>query len=199
MAHIGDSTSEGLTSPDYLPDARLRITSQYARVGATVQRMEISGARSLVETWGGEPNGQQVAQQLLGSGYRGCWVLALGTNDTANVAVGSPVSRLDRIRQLMALVNGQPVMWVNVVSLLSSGDYSEANMRLWDRALVQACARYPNLAVYDWAAAARRSWFITDGVHYTSAGYAARSRDIARALAVAFPAGSGHRSSCVVR
>jgi peptidoglycan/LPS O-acetylase OafA/YrhL len=199
VAHIGDSTSEGLTSPDYLPDARLRITAQYARVGATVQRMEISGARSLVETWGGQPNGQQVARRLLGGGYRGCWVLALGTNDTANVAVGSPVSRLDRIRQLMALVQGQPVLWVNVVSLLSSGDYSEANMRLWNRALVQACAMYPNLAVYDWAAAARRSWFIPDGVHYTSAGYAARSRDIARALAAAFPAGSGHRSSCVVR
>jgi peptidoglycan/LPS O-acetylase OafA/YrhL len=199
VAHIGDSTSEGLTSPDYLPDAALRITAQYAKAGATVQRMEISGARSLVETWGGQPNGQQVARQLLARGYRGCWVLALGTNDTANVAVGSPVSRMARIRQLMALVKGQPVLWVNVVSLLSSGDYSEANMRLWNRALVQACAMYPNMAVYNWAAVAKRSWFIPDGVHYTSAGYAARSRDIARAMAAAFPAGRSHRSSCLVR
>ncbi|MEP7026120.1 MAG: SGNH/GDSL hydrolase family protein, partial [Actinomycetota bacterium] len=156
-------------------------------------------ARSLVETWGGQPNGQQVASKLRASGYHGCWVLALGTNDTANVAVGSPVSRADRIRQLMTLVAGQPVLWVNVVSLLPSGAYSEANMRLWDRALVQACARYPNMAVYDWAAAARRSWFISDGVHYTTPGYAARSRDIAQALAAAFPARrGGHRSRCLV-
>ena len=61
-------------------------------------------------------------------------------------------------------------------------------MLLWDRALIQACASYPNMRVYDWAAAAKDSWFISDGIHYTSAGYAARANLIAHALAAAFPA-----------
>ena len=33
VIHIGDSTSEGLVSSDYLPDPALRIEAQYARVG----------------------------------------------------------------------------------------------------------------------------------------------------------------------
>ena len=31
VVHIGDSTSDGLISPDYLPDPRQRIAAQYAR------------------------------------------------------------------------------------------------------------------------------------------------------------------------
>ena len=53
--------------------------------------LQISGARSIVETWEGQPNARTVAEQLTGS-YNGCWVLALGTNDTADVYVGSPVA-----------------------------------------------------------------------------------------------------------
>ena len=44
------------------------------------------------------------------------------------------------------------------------------------------------MRVFNWAAFARRSWFIPDGIHFTSAGYAVRSRLIAGALATAFPA-----------
>ena len=175
VVHIGDSTSEGLISPDYLPNPRQRISAQYARVGVTNFIPEISGARSIVETYAGQPNAHTVAQQLIHQGYHGCWVLALGTNDTADVYVGSQVSLATRIKQLMSLIGNQPVMWVNVISLLASGPYSENNMLLWDRALIQACASYPNMRVYDWAAAAKDSWFISDGIHYTSAGYAARA------------------------
>jgi hypothetical protein len=45
---------------------------------------------------------------------------------------------------------------------------------------------------------ARRKWFISDGIHYTSAGYAARAQQIADALARAFPL-DGHSQGCVVR
>jgi peptidoglycan/LPS O-acetylase OafA/YrhL len=211
VVHIGDSTSDGLISPDYLPNPKERMAAQYARVGVTEFIPEISGARSIVETYDGQPNAYTVAQQLLQRGYRGCWVLALGTNDTADVYVGSPVSLAARIRQMMSLIGDQPVMWVNVKSLLASGPYSEANMLLWNRALIRACAGYPNMRVYDWAAAAKTSWFITDGIHYTSTGYAARAGLIARALAKAFPdrgpaaltgstdqVGDGHPPSCLV-
>ncbi len=187
VVHIGDSTSDGLVSADYLPDARLRIPAQYARVGVARSIMEVSGGRSIVETLLGQPNAYTVAQRLIRDGYHGCWVLALGTNDTADVAVGSNVSNATRIQRMMALIGTQPVLWVNVKSLLASGPYSERDMRGWDQALRQACPRYPNMRVFNWAAVARPPWFIPDGIHYTSAGYAWRSRLIAGALAAAFP------------
>jgi peptidoglycan/LPS O-acetylase OafA/YrhL len=204
VVHIGDSTSDGLISPDYLPDARQRIAAQYSRVGVTTFIPEISGARSIVETYEGYPNAYTVAQQLIRQGYRGCWVLALGTNDTADVAVGSTFSLAYRIKEMMSLIGSEPVMWVNVKSLLDYGPYAESNMLLWNQALIRACASYPNMRVYDWAAAVKDSWYITDGIHYTSAGYAARAHLIAQALARAFPAtgseyATGQPAGCLVR
>jgi len=187
VVHIGDSTSDGLISPDYLPNPRKRIGAQYARVGATRFIPEISGGTSVVETATGGPNAHQVAQQLVGDGYKGCWVLALGTNDTADVAIGSSTGRAARIREMMAVIGRQPVLWVNVKSLVASGPYAESEMQAWDAALLRACAKYPNMRVYDWAAAVKNRWFINDGVHFTSAGYAARAHLIANALAAAFP------------
>jgi hypothetical protein len=189
VVHIGDSTSDGLVLPAYQPDPRLRIAAQYRRVGVSHFVPQVSGARSIVETWHGFPNGYTVAQNMLRRGFHGCWVIALGTNDTADVAVGSLVGLAARITRMMALISPQPVMWVNIVSLLSSGPYSESRMRGWNRALLHACLSYPNMKVYDWAAVAKRQWFINDGIHYTPQGYAARSRMIANALAKAFPAG----------
>jgi lysophospholipase L1-like esterase len=189
VVHLGDSTSDGLVLPAYQPDPSLRIAAQYRRVGVTRFIPEVSGARSIYETWHGFPNGYTVAQQLINQGYSGCWVIALGTNDAADVAVGSAMSMPARINEMMTLIGNEPVMWVNVVSQLSSGPYSESNMQAWDRALLQACPRYPTMRVYDWAAVARPSWFISDGIHYTPQGYAARARGIADALALAFPAG----------
>jgi peptidoglycan/LPS O-acetylase OafA/YrhL len=197
VIHIGDSTSEGLISSDYLPDPAQRIEAQYARVGATLQHYEISGARSIVERYEGKPNAYEVAKRWKLSGYHGCWVLALGTNDTADVYVGSNVGRLARVRQMMSVIGDQPVMWVDVRSLLASGPYSEHNMRLWNQALLQACSRYPNMRVFDWGAVAHNGWFIDDGIHYNTPGYAARSRLIAQALARAFPS-QGHSPGCVV-
>jgi hypothetical protein len=53
------------------------------------------------------------------------------------------------------------------------------------------------MRVFDWASVARDGWFIADGVHYDTPGYAGRSLLIARALARAFPA-SGTRRGCTV-
>ncbi len=197
VVHIGDSTSDGLVSPDYLPNPAQRITAQYARVGATTQYMKIVGGTSIIETLPGTQNAYQMAQGMISQGYHGCWVLALGTNDTADVNVGSSVDRLGRISKMMSLIGNQPVMWVNVKSLLADGPYSRNDMQSWDQALVQACARYPGMRVYDWASEVKDSWFIDDGVHFTSAGYAARGAMIADALARAFPrTGSSH--GCLV-
>jgi len=199
VTYIGDSTSAGMVMPSYLPDPGRRLDAQYARVGVTSQHIEISPARSIVETLSGQSNADEVARQLVTKGFRGCWVIALGTNDTANIYAGSQVGRMARIERMMSVIGNQPVLWVNLKSLLGSGPYSEANMELWDRTLVQACARYPNMRVFDWASVANDSWFISDGLHYTSVGYAQRARLTAASLVDAFPAsGKEGGPGCVV-
>jgi hypothetical protein len=199
VVHIGDSTSEGMISSDYLPDPAQRLVEQYRRVGVRVVHLRITGGTSIVETLPGTVNAYDVARSLRSAGYQGCWVIALGTNDTADIYVGSSISLATRIRRMMSVIGDQPVMWVNAKTLVSSGPYAESNMQLFNQALVQACPRYPNMRVYDWASVAKNRWFIPDGIHYYSPGYAARSHLIADALAEAFPAsGTASDGGCVV-
>jgi peptidoglycan/LPS O-acetylase OafA/YrhL len=197
VVHVGDSTSEGLISTNYLPAPSDRSEAQYARVGATTY-FSISGARSIVETYEGEPNAYEAVQAWKAEGFRGCWVFALGTNDTADVYVGGSVDQLERIEWMMSAVGDEPVLWVNVKSLEMSGPYAAGNMREWNEALREACPRYPNMRVYDWAADVKDAWFIDDGIHFTTPGYRARARLIADALAEAFPAGREPPPGCVV-
>jgi hypothetical protein len=188
VVHIGDSTSVGLISSAFLSDPAQRIDAQYARIGVTDFRDEIKGARSIVERYKGEENADQVATRQRSSGYHGCWVLALGTTDSANIGAGASLSAAARIDRMMAIIGNDPVLWVNVKTLVRSGAWSEPHMAAWDEALTAAAARYPNLEVYDWAAVVEDAWFQRDGIHYTSEGYAQRARLIADALATADPA-----------
>jgi peptidoglycan/LPS O-acetylase OafA/YrhL len=198
VTHIGDSTSEGMVSHDYLPDGSQRLAAQYARVGVRGSHLEITGATSIVETLPGGVDANKVAKRLVSSGYRGCWVIALGTNDSADVYVGSSVSLGQRIDRMMSVIGHHPALWVDAKSRVSNGPYSETNMQRWNTALVQACGRYPNMRVYDWASVVKDRWFIPDGIHYYSPGYAARAHLIADALAKAFPAVGNPPSGCLV-
>ncbi|MEO7398154.1 MAG: hypothetical protein ABIW84_06280 [Ilumatobacteraceae bacterium] len=188
VVHIGDSTSVGLISPSYLPDPALRVDAQYRRVGVTDPRMEISGARSIVETLSGQVNARDTAAAIKATGYEGCWVLALGTTDTANIAAGSGPGRRERIDRMMAVIGDDPVLWVNVRTAVGGDDFwSNANMQLWNQALTAAAPSFPNLHVYDWSAVMNPTWFSGDRIHYTSDGYAQRGRLIADALAAELP------------
>jgi peptidoglycan/LPS O-acetylase OafA/YrhL len=191
VVHIGDSTSEGLVSSDYLPRTKDQIAAQYARVGTTTQHLEVSGARSIYERFEGEPNAEDVGNALKAKGFDGCWVLAMGTNEAANVAAGSSFGYEERIETMMKVADGGPVLWVNVRSLLAEGSpYDNSNMQDWNRALLAACGRHPNMRIYDWAAEVEDSWFVEDGIHFTTPGYRQRSKRIADALLNAFPAGA---------
>jgi len=198
VVHVGDSTSIGLTDPHYLPDPKDRIDSQYGRVGARSVQTDILGARSIVEHYKGQPNAQEAAAKRMDAGYDGCWVLAMGTNEAADVAVGSNVGLDRRIDLLMREIKGQPAMWLTVKTLRPSGPWSEAQMQKWNAALTRACGRYPNMRVYDWAAQVKNAWFIPDGIHFTTPGYRERARRTALALAAAFPAGGGSPAGCLV-
>jgi peptidoglycan/LPS O-acetylase OafA/YrhL len=189
VVHIGDSTSEGLDSAEYLPDPGERIENRYAEVGVKETHMEVQGARSIEERFEGEPNAQEVAEAWKAEGFKGCWVLALGTNEAADVAAGSNVGLTERIEKMMNIIGGEPTLWVNVKTLPDATEfYAEEGMRKWDGELEKACLRYPNMRIYNWAGDVKDSWFINDGIHFTSPGYAARADLIAHALAHAFPA-----------
>jgi hypothetical protein len=187
VAHVGDSTSVDLISPAFLPNPAERIAARYAQVGVRRLLIDASGGRSIVEELPGQLNGYKVASAWRARRYHGCWVFALGTNDAANVAAGSTVGLMARIDQMMAVAHGEPVMWVNTRTQLSSGPYASANERAWDKTLVRALARYPNMRIFNWSAVARRAWFGSDGIHYNSLGCAIRAQAIAEALARAFP------------
>lgn len=189
VIHIGDSTSEGLDDAEYLPIESQRIPARYAEVGAKEVHMQVQGATSIEEQFEGAPNAQEVALAWKEEGFKGCWVLALGTNEAANIAAGSTVRERERIEKMMAIIGEEPVLWVNVRSLVDEvGDpYAKENMEKWDEELVAACAAYPNMRVYNWASDVKDDWFIEDGIHFTSPGYAARAQLIAQALAHAFP------------
>jgi peptidoglycan/LPS O-acetylase OafA/YrhL len=202
VVHIGDSTSDDLVSPSWLPNPSQRITARYAQIGIKRQYIWHTPYTSVVEALPGQINAYQVAKKFASQGYRGCWVIALGTNDTADVAIGSPVGRVQRIKRMMSVIGNQPVLWINDKTLPTSGPYSEQNMQLWDQALLQEEPHYPNMRVYNWAAVVQNSWYIWDGIHYTSHGCAERALLIADALARAFPApartsapASQHRSA----
>ncbi|MGN6793084.1 MAG: hypothetical protein ACTHJW_11940 [Streptosporangiaceae bacterium] len=198
VAHIGDSTSVDLISHDYLPDPAQRIGARYADVGVRHLKMDASGGRSIVEELPGQLNGYKVASAWRGQGYHGCWVFALGTNDAANIAAGSNIGMMARIDQMMAVAHGEPVLWVNTKTLLTSGPYANVNEQAWDKTLVKALAKYPNLRIFNWSAVAQPSWFLSDGIHYNSPGCAIRAKAIADALARAFPL-HGHSASKIVR
>lgn len=187
VVHIGDSLSVGLESSSMIPDPAMRIDARYEAVGVTDVRLEISGARSVIEHIEDQDGGEQVARQVRRSGFHGCWVIALGTNDAANVDAGSSYGYSERIDRMMAVIGDDPVLWVDAVTLRSRGHYASDHMRLFNQALAKAHGRHPGLRVYEWSAAVADDWFDGDGIHYTATGYAFRAALIAGALADAFP------------
>jgi hypothetical protein len=200
VVYIGDSTSDGESNPEYVPNRKLRAVSELKKAGVKHVHMEVSGARSIVETFEGIPNGATVAQTYVHNGFHGCWIIALGTNDSADVNAGSNIGRKARIKQMMSIIGNQPVMWINVLTIAGSPEYyEESGMHSWDEDLLAACKAHPQMRVFDWSALAKHKWFIPDGVHYTTPGYEHRTKAIVHGLVNAFPRGRPASASCLVR
>ncbi|MDN4479284.1 acyltransferase family protein [Demequina sp. SYSU T00039] len=198
VVHVGDSTSVGLTSDQVLP-VEEQIVAQYERVGIEDVRTDISGARSIVERVNGQPNAREAVAAQIDAGYEGCWVIAQGTNEVANQYVGGVHPLDERIDTIMSTIGTEePVLWLTVTTLRTQGPYRDAEMKKWNAAVADACDRWPNIRVYDWRSEVKDAWFLSDGIHFTTAGYRERGARIADALAVAFPRGGQPSTGCVV-
>ncbi|RPA62141.1 SGNH/GDSL hydrolase family protein [Gordonia oryzae] len=189
VIQIGDSTSVAADNAAALPSAADTATSQYRRVGATTVTVDAVSGRAVVG--GPALDAEHAVASRLAAGARGCWVIAMGVNDAGAIA-GGGVGAAERIDRIMRQLQGQPVLWPTVTSS-SPGNpaFGAASMAAVNTALRDATARYANLAVYDWAGAARADEFAGDGIHYTAAGTADRNRKFADALAAAYPPGTG--------
>ncbi|HEY1958528.1 MAG TPA: acyltransferase family protein [Polyangiaceae bacterium] len=197
VVHVGDSTSLGLVSPLILPKTSEQIAARYRGVGVERFWPEISGARSMVETYKNIPNATDIAKKKHASGYSGCWVVALGTNDPANT--GGNVEELGtRIDAMMEPIGDAPALWTTTKTTKDRGPYKNANMEAWNQALTAACARHPNMRVYDWAGEVQDRWFTTDGIHFNTVGYRERAIRLAKALALAFPKDGDPIAGCFV-
>ena len=199
VTHIGDSTSLGLMDPAALPKAADRIDAQYKDFGVKTVYTDILGARSIVERWNNQPNAEDGVKTRQAAGYHGCWVFAMGLNEAANQAVGGNTALDKRIDLLMQHVGNEPVLWLTVKTLLTKTAYAEPQMLKFNQALLDACQRYPNMRVYDWAAEVQDNWFAKDKTHYTTTGWKERGHRTAEALAVAFPEDGQSPNSCLVR
>ncbi|MEP9414231.1 acyltransferase family protein [Gordonia sp. VNQ95] len=199
VIHIGDSTSIGMNDPDNLPNPADRIAGRYRAVGAKNVITDIQGARSSLELVNGEPNAVTAIQGHLARGERGCWVMAMGINDTANVEVGGQGPVDMRIDRLLGPLKDEQVLWPTVITspLNQNPAYNNAAMQRFNKALLRACKRYPNLRLYNWAAEARPDWF-SDGIHYTPAGYIQRAYRFSIALASVFPATDAPPQGCLL-
>ena len=148
------------------------------------------GKRSAIERHDGRPNAVEAAEEPREEGFNGCWVTAIGTNDAANVAAGSSYGASERIDRVMEVVGDDLVLWVDAKTTTTRASTQRRTCAFFNQALAKAHARHPTLEVFHWSDVARISWFESDGIHYTSTGYARRAALIAAAVAKAFPARS---------
>lgn len=191
VVHIGDSTSVGMMSEDFLPDPADRVDAQYKKYGAQTVYTDIHGGRSIFETPADTVSVTDAVEQLKPqlAGQETCWVVAMGTNEVANIAAGSNYTLEQRIDYMMELVGDDPVLWPTVRSIPpAEGFYDNSEMQKMNVALEAATHRYNNLWVYDWGAQNKDEWYQADGIHFTTPGNQWRSKIFARALATAFPA-----------
>lgn len=174
IAQIGDSLSV---------NQETKIIAAYSAQGMTVQS-DALGGRAVLQASEGN-TGLVAAQRFLDKGFKGCWVVALGTNDTAKIAAGAKYTRASAIDQMMTKIDSSkkiPVMWVNTYTTKTTGNYVNGNMILWNEELEKAKSRWPNMRVYDWATVAKTGVApFVDGVHHTSAGQDVRHASVAKA------------------
>jgi hypothetical protein len=104
--------------------------------------------------------------------------VSLGTNDDPGDLTGFR----DAIADVMKVAGASRcVVWANVVR----PPYRGVSYRGYNRLLADEASRRENLRVLNWVRMVRRhpEWLAHDGVHVSAAGYRARAKAVARAVA----------------
>ncbi len=188
VAVIGDSTAVGLDGSNGVLSTDQSVRSKLAAIGVQDLRLDVSGGRSIVETLPGQANGVAAIDAIQSTGFNGCWVILLGTNDAANIAAGSNADAGRRVSSIVAALGGEPALWLTASTIRTDGSWARPNTVRWNADLAALLAPHPNVALADWdAVASGQQWFVSDGIHPNSAGLAARSEFIADNLRVFFP------------
>lgn len=189
VALIGDSTAVGLDGSNGILSGAETIGAQLAAIGVADVRLDLSGGRSIVETLADQTNGPEAINAIQSTGFAGCWVILLGTNDAANIAAGSSADAAQRVGRILDAVDGEPTLWITASTVRTDGFWARPNTLAWNDQLRALAGPSPNVAIADWDATANlQALFVADGIHPNSAGLAARSIFIADNLRVFFPA-----------
>ena len=163
--------------------------ARYRSVGVERWIDDNSGGRSVRERVAdGQTNALEVADAIRRSGFRGCWVIMIGSNDAANIAAGSNLGAEDRILQMLFVIGGDPVVWVDAATTRSETAYRNENLRGWNETLYRIAAGRDNVQVLRWSALVRPEWFVDDGIHMGTEGRIWRAAFTAAALVEYFPA-----------
>src|SRR5690606_5680199 len=187
VVHIGDSLGVHLWEPEYVGGDEHTMSARYAEVGVTTVYPDNAPGRSTHERTASAPvNAVEVALGVRANGYRGCWVLMIGTNDAANVAAGANRTHDERITAMLDVIGDDPLLWVDARTTLSEGPWANSAMEAWNEALYRITAPLRNVAIVPWSELARPEWF-TDGIHHTAAGRAHLTALVADALVEHFP------------
>jgi lysophospholipase L1-like esterase len=158
-----------------------------AAIGVDDLHVEVSGGRSIVETLSGQENAVDVAMRLRSAGFRGCWIIAIGTNDAANIAAGAARNAQQRILALMSVIGTDPVLWIDSLTIATTGFWASPNVDAWDAALTTSKVSYPNIRIAKWSKFVKPEWFESDGVHPNAAGTAARVQFVVAAVVANYP------------
>src|SRR5436190_7860597 len=79
VMHIGDSLTVGMMGTGMIPDPELRLDAQYRAVGVEDVRGDGKVGRTIHEVSNEQTPGVEVAKQARADGFKGCWVVELGT------------------------------------------------------------------------------------------------------------------------
>ena len=168
-------------------------TKTYTATGATKVTNSSFGARATNQGFQDFPSGNDSIREILAGGIDrdSCFVIALGTNDAANMNVYGGTDYDTHIRTTMDIIGPKyPVLWITTVVNPNGSPrwYTKDVMDAWNAELYHQQKRYPNMWVYPWDQDMRPEWFITgDGVHCNTIGNSERSRRFAQAVVNAWP------------
>lgn len=177
LVHLGDSLSL---------NTEAKIKSLYHYMGFTTVEVHAVNGGSIWYPSG--RSGLEMARYYRKKyGTNICWVIALGTNDSASSNSKQWTQRIDSI---MSVIGKDPVMWVNVWFWSKTRpNYNLFVATAWNSLLFQYQKKYANIRIFDWATIAKSNpgWFIYDGLHYNSTGMSRRALWISSAAGIMFP------------